>query len=74
MKAFDLEKAKAGEPVVCRDGSPARIICFDRLHDRYNIVALVTTYWHTKKSLLRALRFTVRMEDTALMAYPLNLI
>lgn len=44
MKAFDLERAKAGDPVVCRDGSPARIICFDRLHDRCNIVALITTY------------------------------
>lgn len=47
MKAFDLERAKAGDPVICRGGIPVRIICFDRLHDRYNIVALVTTYWHS---------------------------
>lgn len=45
MKDFDLERAKAGESVVCRGGMPARIICFDRLHDRYNIVALVTIYY-----------------------------
>jgi len=29
MKAFDLEKAKAGAKVVTRDGRPARIVCFD---------------------------------------------
>jgi hypothetical protein len=29
MKTFDLEKAREGEPVVTRDGKPARIICFD---------------------------------------------
>lgn len=41
MKPFDLEKAKAGHPVVTRDGRRARIICLDRLHERYTIVALV---------------------------------
>jgi len=29
MKPFDLEKAKAGEPVVTRDGRPVRIVCSD---------------------------------------------
>ena len=29
MKAFDLEKAKAGAKVVTRDGRPVRILCFD---------------------------------------------
>lgn len=29
MKAFDLEKAKAGAKVVTRDGLPVRILCFD---------------------------------------------
>lgn len=42
MKPFNLEKAKAGAPVVTRDGRPARIICFDRIDDRYSIVALIT--------------------------------
>ena len=28
-KPFDLEAAKAGAPVVTRDGRPARIICWD---------------------------------------------
>ncbi len=44
MKAFDLEEAKAGKPVCTRNGSPARIICFDKKpigRDRDSIVALV---------------------------------
>lgn len=28
---FDLERAKAGDPLVTREGRPARIICFDRI-------------------------------------------
>lgn len=41
MKPFDLEKAKAGKPVVTRDGRPVRIICWDRNKTDYPIVALV---------------------------------
>ena len=41
VKPFDLQKAKAGKPVCTRDGSNARIICFDR-NDIKPIVALVT--------------------------------
>lgn len=41
MKPFDLEKAKAGKPVVTRDGRPARIICWDRKKTDYSIVALI---------------------------------
>ena len=41
MKPFDLEKAKAGEPIITRNGLPARIICFDRKASVYPIVALV---------------------------------
>lgn len=37
---FDVEKAKAGAPVVTRDGRPARIICFDA-KSKFPIVALV---------------------------------
>lgn len=29
MKPFNLGLAKAGHPVVCRNGQKARIICFD---------------------------------------------
>lgn len=29
LKPFDLEAAKAGAPVVTRDGKPVRIVCFD---------------------------------------------
>ena len=40
MKPFNLEEAKAGNPVCTRDGRKARIICFDR-NDLYPIVALI---------------------------------
>lgn len=40
MKPFNLERAKAGDPVVTRGGQPARIICFDRKGD-CPIIALV---------------------------------
>lgn len=39
LKPFDLEAAKAGAKVVMRDGTPVRIICFDR-KDKYSVVAL----------------------------------
>jgi hypothetical protein len=39
MKKFNLKKAKAGHPLVTRDGRKARIICFDRI-------------FHTGKSVL----------------------
>ena len=42
MKPFDLEKAKAGEPVMTRDGCKARVICFDREDVDFPLVALVT--------------------------------
>lgn len=41
MKPFNLEEAKAGNPVCIRDGRKARIICFDRKSKDYPIVALV---------------------------------
>lgn len=44
MKPFNLEKAKAGEPVCTRDGRPARIICFDRKDNRYPLVVLIDNY------------------------------
>lgn len=40
FKPFDLEAAKAGEPICTRDGREARIICFDRIGN-LPIVALV---------------------------------
>lgn len=43
MKPFDLEAAKAGEPVCTREGRKARIICFDRVELFYTIVALIET-------------------------------
>jgi hypothetical protein len=30
MKPFNLERAKAGDPVITRDGLKVRILCFDR--------------------------------------------
>ena len=41
LREFDLEAAKSGKPVCTRDGRKARIICFDKQHER-NIVALIT--------------------------------
>lgn len=41
MKKFNLEAAKAGAPVVTRDGRQARIICFDRKETKYAIIALI---------------------------------
>lgn len=41
MKEFDLEKAKAGEPVITREGKPARILCFDLKSGTYNILYAV---------------------------------
>lgn len=45
FKPFDLEAAKAGEPVCTRDGREARIICFDRIGN-LPIVALVKNGEH----------------------------
>ena len=41
LKPFNLEATKAGDPVCTRDGRPARIICFNRVSDKYPIIALV---------------------------------
>lgn len=40
LKPFDLEAAKAGASVVTREGTPARIICFDRISNS-QMVALI---------------------------------
>lgn len=40
LRLFNLEEAKQGKPVCTRDGSPARIICWDKL-GKLPIVALV---------------------------------
>lgn len=40
-KPFDLEAAKNGAPVMTRDGRKARIVCFDRVHERLPLVVLV---------------------------------
>jgi hypothetical protein len=48
MSKFDLERAKAGDPVRTTCGREARIICFDRLAPNgHHIVALVTGVWDT---------------------------
>ena len=41
MKPFDLEKSKAGEPVTTGDNREVRIVCFDRLHSVFPIIALI---------------------------------
>lgn len=39
MKKFNLEKAKAGAPIVTRDGRPARLLG-EREHPHYPIIAV----------------------------------
>lgn len=42
MKSFDIELAKQGHPVQTREGSPVRIICYDKVSlQDFPIVALV---------------------------------
>lgn len=41
LKPFDLEAAKKGKPVRTRDGSKARIICFDKKGVIAPIIALI---------------------------------
>lgn len=41
FKPFNLEAVKTGKPVCTRDGRKARIVCFDRKHRLYPIIALL---------------------------------
>lgn len=43
MRPFDLDAAKRGEKVCLRDGTPVRIVCFDRKHDFLKLIVLVST-------------------------------
>lgn len=40
LRPFDLEAAKAGAPIVTRDGRPARIVCFDAAGE-FPVIALI---------------------------------
>lgn len=42
MKEFNIELARNGAPVCTRCGRPARIICWDKAGDDYQIIALIT--------------------------------
>lgn len=42
MKPFNLEAAKAGAPVVTRNGGTARILAFDFDHPDYSLAVAVT--------------------------------
>lgn len=44
FKPFDLEAAKAGAPVMTRDGRPARILAFDLKADEYPIATAIETH------------------------------
>ena len=43
MRPFDLDAAKRGEKVCLRDGTPVRIICFDRKHNFLKLIVLIST-------------------------------
>jgi len=45
MKKFDLELAKAGDPVCLSDGTAVRVICFDKKGPA-PVVALISSYSH----------------------------
>lgn len=42
MQKFNLEKAKAGQKVMTKDGNSVRIICYDVKNNSFPILALVT--------------------------------
>lgn len=78
-KPFDLAQAKAGKPVITRDGSPARIVCFDR-KSKYPIFGFVgkrdehTCSWdekgktyntHTTANAIRQIIITALQEYSA---------
>lgn len=44
FKPFDLEAAKAGAPVMTRDGRPVRFLAFDVKSEEYPVVAVVPTH------------------------------
>ena len=52
MKPFNLEEAKAGKPVVTRDGKKARILCLDRKNSRACIIAAVDNGENCEESIL----------------------
>ena len=43
LQSFNIEAAKAGAKVVTRSGKPARIVCFDRVDEKWkgNLVVLL---------------------------------
>lgn len=41
MKPFNLELTKKNHPIQTRDGNSVKIICYDRKHPKYPIVALI---------------------------------
>ena len=48
MKPFDLEAAKQGEPIVCRDGTPAKFIAHvPDANDARQIIVLINNFIFT---------------------------
>ena len=50
MRKFDIEKAKAGTPVITRSKKDAKILWFERDNKRFPIVAIVENkdvYYYT---------------------------
>ena len=41
MKRFDLEAAKRGDPIVCRNGTPAHFIAYGNVDHAYSVVVKV---------------------------------
>ena len=49
MKSFELELAKLGAPLITRKGLPARIVCFDRVDEKYKAPILALILGNDKK-------------------------
>lgn len=58
MKKFDLEAALKGEPVITKNGLPARIICTDA-KGKYPIVALISKNIDNKETREDVQRYTL---------------
>ena len=49
MKEFNLELAKSGAKLITRKGLPARIVCYDRVDEKYHAPILALILGKNKK-------------------------
>lgn len=49
MKEFNIEEARQGAKLITRKGLPARIVCYDRVDEKYHAPILALILGKTKK-------------------------